>query len=224
MFSACRHIKSDGIRCQSPAMRRSDFCYFHAKLHTSTRGAARRKLKFSAIEDTAGINTAVVQTLNALLTKSIDAKQAGLILYGIQIVAQKIDDHRRSPTDTVRSIIRSEHGGELAPELCIKDFPYGFGKEDCSNCGHRDTCRFLKSREDKNPEKKGDEADKATGVVTNLAAVNAEDRPSPSSDQPQVLALEDIKAATLQRTIDRMSPIVLLKTYLKLIPTGSPGS
>jgi hypothetical protein len=123
-------------------MRRCDFCYFHAKLHTSTRGAAaRRKLKISPIEDSAGIKTSVVQILNALLSKTIDAKQAGLILYGIQIVAQKVDDHRSSPRDTVRYLSRSKQGDELAPELCVEEQGYGKSTEDCSDCAHRDTCR-----------------------------------------------------------------------------------
>lgn len=116
MFAACRHIKSDGIRCQSPPMRQSDFCYFHVKLHKSTRGVERRKLKFSAIVDTAGVSTAVIQILNALIGKRIDARQAGLALYGIQILAQKVDDSRSSPRETVREIIRSKQGDELAPQ------------------------------------------------------------------------------------------------------------
>jgi len=224
MFCACRHIKSDGTRCQSPAMRRSDFCYFHAKLHESTRGAARRKLKLSPIEDTAGIKTAVIQTLNALLSKSIDAKQAGLILYGIQIVAQKVDDYRSSPRDTVRYISRSEQGDELAPELCVNELGYGKSKEDCSDCAHRDTCRYLKARENKLAETKSNQATTSNGVAKTLTAASAEDESPQPSNRPCIMTVEDIKAANFQQTIDRISPITLLKTYLKLIPAGSADS
>ena len=31
MHFACRHIKSDGVRCKAPAMRASNFCYDHTK-------------------------------------------------------------------------------------------------------------------------------------------------------------------------------------------------
>jgi hypothetical protein len=124
-------------------MRRSDFCYFHEKLHKPTRGIERRKLKFSAIEDTAGIRTAVVQTLNALIGKRIDARQAGLALYGLQIVAQKVNDDHSSPRNTVRDLSRSRRGDELAPELCVPERGYGKSTEDCSDCPHRETCKDL---------------------------------------------------------------------------------
>ena len=29
----CRHIKTNGLRCQSPALTSDPFCYFHARLH-----------------------------------------------------------------------------------------------------------------------------------------------------------------------------------------------
>lgn len=32
-FPLCRHIKTDGIRCQSPALAGETFCYYHARLH-----------------------------------------------------------------------------------------------------------------------------------------------------------------------------------------------
>lgn len=32
-ISICRHIKANGLRCQSPSLRAEPFCYFHARLH-----------------------------------------------------------------------------------------------------------------------------------------------------------------------------------------------
>ncbi len=31
MHFACRHIMSDGVRSKAPAMRGSNFCYYHTK-------------------------------------------------------------------------------------------------------------------------------------------------------------------------------------------------
>ena len=224
MFSACRHIKSNGTRCQSPAMRRCDFCYFHAKLHESTRGPARRKLKFSPIEDTTGLKTAVIQTLNALLSKGIDAKETGLILNGIRIIAQKVDDFRSSPRDTVHYVSRSEQGDELAPELCVNELGYGKLVEDCSDCPHRDTCRHLNAREKKNPGTRSIEANATNGIAKTLTAASAESNSSQPPGQRRVTTVKGINAANFNQVIDQMSPITLLKTYLKLDPTGSPDS
>jgi hypothetical protein len=231
MYAACRHIKSDGIRCQSPAMRRSDFCYFHAKLHTSARGALRRKLKFAAIEDTAGIRTAVVQTINALLSKNIDARQAGLILYGMQIVARKVTDNdRHMRRDTVRDISRSKQGDELAPELCIKEQGWGKSYEDCSECPHRETCsKFEDDEEDE--EEQQDEASEEEcnepaeeSLANYRTAARDEDRSPQTSGQRRVTTLKDANESNYNQVIESMSPIALLKTYLKFNPTSSPGS
>ena len=29
----CRHVKTNGLRCQSPALNGEPFCYFHVRLH-----------------------------------------------------------------------------------------------------------------------------------------------------------------------------------------------
>ena len=31
MFKECRFIKANGLKCQSPALRGSPFCYFHSR-------------------------------------------------------------------------------------------------------------------------------------------------------------------------------------------------
>jgi hypothetical protein len=209
-------------------MRQSDFCYFHEKLHKPTRGVERRKLKFSAIEDSAGIRTAVVQTLNALMGKRIDAKQAGLALHGIQIVAQRVDDDRSSPRDTVRDIIRSRKGDELAPALCVKEKGWGKSYEDCSECPHRETCGNLEDDEEQGEEKEEEEEveEEESGQpaeaspAMNVTAASAEDKSSQSAGQLRIMSLEDTTAANFNQVIESMSPIALLKTYLKLTPTG----
>jgi hypothetical protein len=32
-IAICRHIKTNGVRCQSPTLRSEPFCYFHLRLH-----------------------------------------------------------------------------------------------------------------------------------------------------------------------------------------------
>ena len=33
MYRTCRHIKPNGLRCESPALRSGNFCYYHSKTH-----------------------------------------------------------------------------------------------------------------------------------------------------------------------------------------------
>jgi hypothetical protein len=176
------------------------------------------------IEDTAGVKTAVVETLNALLGKTIDAKQAGLILYGLQIVAQKVDDDRSSPRDTVRYTSRSKKGDELAPELCVKEQGWGKSYEDCSECPHRATCNDLEDDEEEDAPEEDSQKPNENGIAKTPSAASSEDKSPQSSPQHRVIAVEDINAANFNQAIDSMSPFTLLKTYLKLNSTGSPGS
>ena len=32
-YDLCRHIKTNGVQCQSPALAESQWCYFHSRLH-----------------------------------------------------------------------------------------------------------------------------------------------------------------------------------------------
>jgi len=34
-YPICRHIKANGIRCESPALKAESFCYYHAAIHTN---------------------------------------------------------------------------------------------------------------------------------------------------------------------------------------------
>jgi len=171
-------------------MRRSNFCYFHGKFHKSTRGVKHRELEFSAIEDTAGINLAVVQTLNALIGKRIDARQAGLALYGIQILANKVVGNIRTPRrKSVRDVSRSKNGGELAPELCVNEMGWGKSYEDCSECPRFDACKDgTYESNDEEPSEEDEEE--------NLAAESVEDPPSTSIGEDPVLTVEETEAAT----------------------------
>ena len=90
MLKECRHIMPTGKRCHAVAMRDKSYCYFHQRLHTTINASkhVRPKLELASIEDTKGIQTAVVQVVEALRKSRIDAREAATFLYGLQIAAQ----------------------------------------------------------------------------------------------------------------------------------------
>jgi len=84
MYKECRHVMPSGLHCQSPAMRGSSFCYFHAR---PQRPARPRE---SCIEmpdrlDSKGTRVVVHRTLQALAAGHISARRAAVLLYGIQM-------------------------------------------------------------------------------------------------------------------------------------------
>ena len=134
MHFACRHIMSDGVRCQAAAMRASNFCYYHTKNRSRARLGAMEDFVIPIPEDKASIRTSIAQTLNALISKRIDAKTAGLILYGLQLALQSVPKSMTLPSDLVRDVTQSSEGEELAPAECVHP------GSDCSGCSRADTC------------------------------------------------------------------------------------
>jgi hypothetical protein len=169
MYPECRHVLASGGACNSPALAKSAWCYFHTRLHyrQGERQAARHTLRrqdgrFAALpapsdntaaietidygpypvgaathsatwentplelpplEDTVSIQLALIDVLQALAANQLDAKRAGLLLYGLQVASANAAK-MHMPRDGVRSITYTEEGTPLAPQ------DYGYDIED----------------------------------------------------------------------------------------------
>ncbi len=138
MYMACRHIKPNGLRCKSPAMRGHSFCYFHAKLHNRTSYDAAKfgPIALPVLEDPAAIQIAISQIFEAMLNNRIEGKLAGRLLYGLQIASQHAKhDFLEIGVDSVESMTQSQEGDELAPKLRVCD-----GLDICVGCKYAKTC------------------------------------------------------------------------------------
>ena len=81
----CLHVKINGVRCGSPAMRGEPFCYFHQRIHNGPLEDG-----FPALEDANAIQIAIMQVLEALMANRLDIRKAGMLLYGLQTAAANI--------------------------------------------------------------------------------------------------------------------------------------
>ena len=61
MYQLCRHIKTNGKRCQSPALGELAYCYFHNRAHTmaAPKYFVFDDLKLPMLEDSASIQVAI---------------------------------------------------------------------------------------------------------------------------------------------------------------------
>jgi len=148
MYQLCRHIKTNGLRCQSPALSGSAYCYFHSRAHTMAKAKTSEwdDIKLPMLDDSASIQVAISQIVAAFLSSRIDARRTGLLLYALQIASQNIDraSYRKDP-ETVHSMTVTGEGDELAPEEEVCE------TGDCASCDRRDTC------EDYDPEEEDEE-------------------------------------------------------------------
>jgi len=127
-----------GKKCGSAALRGTPFCYFHTRVHQAAKAKPDPKnapLKLPVLEDRSAIQLALAQILDALASARIDSKQAGLLLYGLQIASTNISGDASVPSGTVMNVTRTRNGGELAPQELDCDRP-----EDCKQCIGRERC------------------------------------------------------------------------------------
>ena len=146
MFQVCRHIKTNGVRCKSPALRESAYCYFHVKIHkaATAKASASGDLTLPPIEDPASIQIGLTQVLSALGSSRIDTRKAGLLLYALQIASQNVDRRAYVPaSDSVRSLTCSDDGDELAPAISKCEYP-----ADCPGCPKRENCDVYNDDDD----------------------------------------------------------------------------
>jgi hypothetical protein len=138
MYRTCRHIKPNGLRCESPALRGTYFCYFHSKLHSL--GAEPfdklRSVRLPTPEGPAAVLLSIAQIDDALINGRIDPKLAGQLLYSMQIASQHIESHRPSQViHQVESMTTTPEGEELAPDEFVCD-----DDDDCEKCPLVETC------------------------------------------------------------------------------------
>lgn len=93
----CQHIKTNGTQCGSLALKDNQFCYYHQQCRTVTfnyRGSYRdysaSEVHLPAFEDVHSIQFTLRQVTELILRHKIDLKEAGLILYALQIASSNL--------------------------------------------------------------------------------------------------------------------------------------
>ena len=105
----CRHIKTNGTQCGSPAIRDGKFCYHHQECRAervTVKGADGKgsEILVPVFEDTHSIQTMVRQVVMLMLEDRIDDKKAGRVLYALQIAGSNLkhlEAEKPRPTQVV---------------------------------------------------------------------------------------------------------------------------
>ncbi len=151
MYQLCRHIMPNGDRCRAAALSATYFCYFHTRLHRKPDGHTSKfeeSVTIPILEDRCAIQVALSNVLNALGSSKLDARKAGVFLYGLQIASQNVE---RQPfilsLNAVESVTPSEDGDDLAPQLhiCRDD-------DNCRTCPDFETCEHETESDDEKVE------------------------------------------------------------------------
>src|ERR1051326_1512425 len=82
----CRWVRQDGTTCGSPQMRRHIYCFAHRQMAEAQALA----LRLPALEDANAIQVGLMRIQKALIEGTISTKQAGLLLYSMQLALQNV--------------------------------------------------------------------------------------------------------------------------------------
>jgi hypothetical protein len=135
MYNACRHIKSSGDRCKSPALHEKNFCFFHDRLHTDAIATKFDTLRLPVAEDFSSILLALNRISNAIINSRIDSKRAAQLIW-IQQPALQVVNRRDSRNDeSIQTIAQNALGEELAPPLSLCE-----PGDECQTCVHNKIC------------------------------------------------------------------------------------
>lgn len=94
-YPICRHIKTDGRRCGSPALTTSAFCHFHQKarrsrMRTISAGPGLSTNVLRPLHNAQSIQQAISMVLNGLASGRIHPKVADSMLYALSVAAANL--------------------------------------------------------------------------------------------------------------------------------------
>jgi hypothetical protein len=124
-LATCQHVKVNGIRCGSPALRGHNYCYFHNSWRTlGTFGMPDAlpelpPFEMPVFEDANSIQIALMHIVRMILAHRIDRKTAGLLLYALQTAAYNLKRTQFEPYDKNKVVVdldRLASGYEVAYE------------------------------------------------------------------------------------------------------------
>ncbi len=76
----CSHIMVTGVRCQSPALRGEQFCYFHQRMLAGVALPRTRLNHVALLENEEAIQVSLMEVVNGLMSGAIDLRRGELIL------------------------------------------------------------------------------------------------------------------------------------------------
>ena len=107
----CRHVKTNGTQCGSPALKAKELCYYHeqnrpqpVELYIDGERYSDGQIVLPVFEDAHSTQTVIRQVVQLMLTRRIDRKDAGLLLYALQIASgnlKMMQAEKATPTQVV---------------------------------------------------------------------------------------------------------------------------
>ncbi len=130
LYPLCRHIRTNGTQCGSPALTNQTHCFYHTRLHQKHRNVAKpvqqvssasktvHPIELGLLDDAESIQVALSQIINAVATGQIESRLATTLLYGLQMASNNLArlPIHTSPSRVIRVVERTPEGQDLAAD------------------------------------------------------------------------------------------------------------
>ena len=130
----CRHVKTNGTQCGSPALKDKELCYYHeqnrpapAELYLDGERYCDTQMVLPVFEDAHSIQTVIRQVVQLMLSRRIERKDAGLLLYALQIASGNLKMMQTEKAKPTQVVVEPEKAGET---------PLGMTPWSASGQGH----------------------------------------------------------------------------------------
>lgn len=86
-FIVCEHIKDDGVRCGSPALKQHRFCFYHQRLYDPAQLPGTAEYRPPVLDTPNSIQLMIRQLQRAYLAQTITDRQMTNLLYSLQLAS-----------------------------------------------------------------------------------------------------------------------------------------
>lgn len=115
----CRHIKTSGAQCGSPALKRKEFCFYHeqnqtvpATIYLEGEREPDDHIMIPPLEDAHAVQTVVRHVIQLMMARKIDRKGAGLMLYALQIASGNLKQMQAERPRPTQVVVEPDKAGE----------------------------------------------------------------------------------------------------------------
>lgn len=93
-YPICTHIKDDGIRCGTPALKGQNYCKFHIRMHDDRASLDDPSYTLPILETEQSVQIALQQMMAGVLSGKLSERKAAIMLSGIKAAASLIRQAR----------------------------------------------------------------------------------------------------------------------------------
>ena len=213
----CQHLKINGAQCDSPALHRRRFCFFHNRIQEETLKLARDKRRRSGtiflpiLEDANSIQVAIMQVMRLLVTQQIDHPTARLLLQALRLATTNLKElrleiYREEHIVDPREVVNSRIGKHLWYEEECEEEEYEDDEESEDEDGEEEGDEEEeKDDADVNDEKENGNKSQTIPAKPAPAAVNPATSTQPEPPKRPVSSAQQVRAKVANMIREQMS-------------------